>query len=618
MTDTSPTDHSKPQGIGQNLFHLYKLLPPQRRHQLHWLFILMLLTATSEVISLGAVLPFLGALSNASGVLQNPTFQPLWQKLGVSTTFQLVLWLAGTFGIAVILANILRIITLRSQLRFAAAIASELSCEVYRRILYQPYSFHVCYSSNELIAGITSDINIVSIIILPQTLLLAVNAIIVIALVLSVVIISPGIAIGTAVTLGVSYWILLGASKRNLAQNGHVIASQSRFLIKYLQEGLGGIRDVILERNQGIFVNNYRQVDRPLRLANANNVLISLVPRYIIEPIAMVAICIIAVVMAYQQEQLARVVPILGALALAANRLLPALQGCFGSIASLRGSQVSLQKLLERLSMVVDEVPVVSGIGEALKSELQLQGVWFRYGESTPWVLQNLCLTIKANTTVGFVGSTGSGKSTTADVILGLLQPQKGEVLADGEVLKGERLRGWQRTIAHVPQSIFLSDATVAENIAFGVPISEIDIERVKRAARLAQIADFIEKRPGGYEEIVGERGIRLSGGQRQRIGIARALYKQASVIVLDEATSALDNATERDVMAAIEGLSHQVTVILIAHRLTTVQRCDCIFQLDQGQVVAAGSYEDLLAKSPSFRAMALTVDAPLNPKKNL
>ncbi|WP_256890997.1 ABC transporter ATP-binding protein [Cylindrospermopsis raciborskii] len=617
MTDTSPTDHSKPQGIGQNLFHLYKLLPPQRRHQLHWLFILMLLTAGSEVLGLAAVLPFLGALSNAQDLLQNPALQPVWGTISVKTPLQLVIWLSASFGTIVVLTNGLRLLTLRFQLRFAAAIASDLSCEVYRRTLLQPYSFHVRHSSNELISNITQDIssvlNIVS-----QSLLLAVNALIVLALVLSVLAISPLLALGTAATLGITYFILLRVSRRVLASNSYIITTQSRFLVKYLQEGLGGIRDILLEGSQSMFVSYYRQVDRPIRRASADIIFIGSSPRYIIEPVAMVAICVIAVVLAYQERGLEKVVPVLGSLALAANRLLPALQGCFGAISNLRGNQVSLQKVLERLSMVVDEVPVVSGIGEALKSELQLQGVWFRYGESTPWVLQNLCLTIKANTTVGFVGSTGSGKSTTADVILGLLQPQKGEVLADGEVLKGERLRGWQRTIAHVPQSIFLSDATVAENIAFGVPISEIDIERVKRAARLAQIADFIEKRPGGYEEIVGERGIRLSGGQRQRIGIARALYKQASVIVLDEATSALDNATERDVMAAIEGLSHQVTVILIAHRLTTVQRCDCIFQLDQGQVVAAGSYEDLLAKSPSFRAMALTVDAPLNPKKNL
>ncbi|MFM7561031.1 ABC transporter ATP-binding protein [Cylindrospermopsis raciborskii] len=283
---------------------------------------------------------------------------------------------------------------------------------------------------------------------------------------------------------------------------------------------------------------------------------------------------------------MARVIPILGALALAANRLLPALQGCFSSIASLRGNQISLQKVLEKLGMPVDMLPIPQGIGKPLNQSLQFRNIWFRYSPSTPWVLRDLCLEIKANTTVGFVGTTGSGKSTTADLILGLLQPEKGEILVDGEPLKGERLANWQRTIAHVPQSIFLSDATIAENIAFGVPLAEIDMKRVQEAARLAQIADFIEGREGGYQEIVGERGIRLSGGQRQRIGIARALYKRASVIVLDEATSALDNTTEKEVMAAIEGLSHQLTVILIAHRLSTLEKCDRIFQLDQGQVV--------------------------------
>ncbi|WP_435183999.1 ABC transporter ATP-binding protein [Cylindrospermopsis raciborskii G7] len=263
--------------------------------------------------------------------------------------------------------------------------------------------------------------------------------------------------------------------------------------------------------------------------------------------------------------------------------------GCFSSIAFLRGNQVSLQKVLEKLAMPVDMLPTPQGMGKPLNQGLQLRNVWFRYSPSTPWVLRDLCLEIKANTTVGFVGTTGSGKSTTADLILGLLQPEKGEILVDGEPLEGERLANWQRTIAHVPQSIFLSDATIAENIAFGVPLAEIDMERVQEAARLAQIADFIEGREGGYEEIVGERGIRLSGGQRQRIGIARALYKRASVIVLDEATSALDNTTEKEVMAAIEGLSHQLTVILIAHRLSTLEKCDRIFQLDQGQVCQEG-----------------------------
>jgi ATP-binding cassette subfamily B protein len=231
--------------------------------------------------------------------------------------------------------------------------------------------------------------------------------------------------------------------------------------------------------------------------------------------------------------------------------------------------------------------------------------VWFRYGDDSDWVLRGLDLTIAAKTTVAFVGSTGSGKSTTADLILGLLQPAKGMIWVDGAPLAGDRLRQWQGAVAHVPQQIYLSDSTLAENIAFGVPEQEIDYNQVRRAARLAQSDGFIEGLPAGYETYVGERGIRLSGGQRQRIGIARALYKRGvSVIVFDEATSALDSATEREVMAAIENLSGEFTIIMIAHRLSTVDRCDLVVELSRGRVVAQGNYQELLDQSVSFRQM--------------
>jgi ATP-binding cassette subfamily B protein len=230
--------------------------------------------------------------------------------------------------------------------------------------------------------------------------------------------------------------------------------------------------------------------------------------------------------------------------------------------------------------------------------------VRFRYAPDAPWVLDDFNLTIRKGARVGLVGSTGSGKSTALDLLMGLLMPTQGELLVDGEPIVGERIRAWQNTIAHVPQSIFLSDASLCENIAFGVPRNAIDLERVKQAARRAQIAEFIESRREGYEARVGERGIRLSGGQRQRIGIARALYKQASVLVFDEATSALDNATEQSVMNAIGGLDRDLTILLIAHRMSTVRRCDCIVELGAGRVVAQGTYEHLFESSPSFQKM--------------
>ena len=299
--------------------------------------------------------------------------------------------------------------------------------------------------------------------------------------------------------------------------------------------------------------------------------------------------------------------PLLGSLALGAQRLLPALQQTYSSWATIIGSQAILADTLDLLDQPLPADAVEPPPAPlVLESSACLKGVRFRYSDDGPWVLDELDLTIRKGARVGIVGSTGSGKSTMLDLLMGLLTPTQGEVLVDGYAVTGQRLRAWQRTIAHVPQHIYLADASVAENIAFGIPRHSIDVRRVREAARRAQIAEFVESKPEGYDAFVGERGIRLSGGQRQRLGIARALYKQASVLVLDEATSALDNATDKSVMAAIEALDRDLTILLIAHRLTTVRRCDTIVQLENGRVVAQGSYDELMARSqssPSSRA---------------
>ncbi|MGD1906271.1 MAG: ABC transporter ATP-binding protein [Leptolyngbyaceae cyanobacterium] len=594
----------KSDSLLQGLWKLYQLLPRRRQRQLWLVGGLMAITALSEMVALGSALPFLAALSNAPSLLTNPRSNPLWTLLGVTTVPQVVVIVGFVFAGAIILSNGLRLLTLRTQQFFAAAVASDLSEEVYRRTLLQPYSFHVRHNSSELIGAITQDVGQVGGAVLPYTLLLIVNGLVVLAISATLIAIDPWITLGAACFLGIAYGWLLRLSKRKLSRNSRLISDLSRLLIKSLQEGLGGIREVILDGSQGMFERRYQAANRPLRRAVASNVFIGIAPRYLIEAVAMSFIAALATVLVYQGQDLDRIVPVLGTLALGANRLLPALQQCFGAITTIRGTEVSLHRAIEALQRPIDPVRLQSlPLPLALERSLTLDHLWFRYGEDQDWVLQDLCLEVPANQTVAFVGSTGSGKSTTADLILGLLTPQKGQVCVDGLPLAGERLRAWQRTVAHVPQSIFLSDGSITENIAFGVEPTAVDFGQVQRAARLAQIAAFVEELPAGYDTYVGERGVRLSGGQRQRIGIARALYKQASVIVFDEATSALDNATEQEVMAAIEDLSGELTIILIAHRLTTVEKCDCIFELHQGKVIHQGKFQELASSSKTFQA---------------
>ncbi len=602
-TRRSKSNNPSPSLIA-DLRRLYHHLSQRRRWQLGALLTLMVVTSLAEMVSVGAIFPFLSALGNAQQLLDAPRWQPLLGLLQISTPQQLVGVMALGFIGAVGVSNGLRLLTLISQNRLSRAIGADISSQVYHTTLYQPYSFHVQQNSSDLIQIVTSDSPGVTII-LSQFLIFITNLLLAPALIVTLLVINWAMAVGSALILGVAYTVIFRSRDRQLRRNSGVIAQTGQQKVKAVQEGIGGIRDVLLDHSQGFFDQAYAQNERRLQQANATNTIIASSPIYVIEFIAMAAIALLALALG-RGGDFSQVVPVLGSLALGSRRLVPAVQGLFSSLATIQGTRASLSRVLVALNRPIDPLmkqPVLPPVG--VERELQLDGVWFRYGQDSDWVLRDLDLTIAAKTTVAFVGSTGSGKSTTADLILGLLPPEKGQILVDGVPLVGERLRQWQGAIAHVPQQIYLSDSSLAANIAFGIAEDEIDQVQVRRAAKLAQINGFIEGLPAGYDTYVGERGIRLSGGQRQRIGIARALYKNASVIVFDEATSALDNATEREVMGAIEGLSGEFTIILIAHRLTTVEHCDLVIELDRGRVVAQGSYGELMARSTSFQQMA-------------
>ena len=589
------------------LVRLVGHLSRRRRRQFWLLMGLMMVSASAEVVSLGAVLPFLGILTAPDLVFNHPIVADVALAWGITSADQLLLPLTVVFAVAALMAGAVRILLLCFISRLAVASGTDISIEVYRRTLYQPYRVHVARNSSELISGITNKVNGVVFSVLLPLLRLVSSTVLLVAIMLAFIAIDPMVASMVAVGFGASYALITWMSRRRLHRNSQRIAYEQTQVVKALQEGLGGIRDVLLDGTQPVYCNIYLQADQGLRRAQGNNVFIGQSPRYVMEAIGMVLIAALAFALSQQVAGIVTALPVLGALALGAQRLLPTLQQIYGAWASIAGSHASLADTIALLDQPLPmELLQPAPAPLPFRDTIRFDSVRFRYTSDAPWVLDSLNLTIPKGARVGFVGSTGSGKSTTLDLLMGLLMPTAGELLVDGQPIIGNSLRAWQRSIAHVPQSIYLADTTLAENIAFGVPPETIDPDRVQQAARQAQIADFIESSPKGYQAYVGERGIRLSGGQRQRIGIARALYKQASVLVFDEATSALDNATEQSVMDAIEGLDSDLTILLIAHRLTTVRRCDIIVELEHGQVVAQGTYEQLLECSPSFRGMAM------------
>ncbi|MGO9514289.1 MAG: ABC transporter ATP-binding protein [Steroidobacteraceae bacterium] len=586
------------------LRRLWDHLAPRRRRQVALLSLLILLSAFAETVSLGAVLPFLGILTSPQRVLSFPIVMHFMRAWGITSADQLVLPFAIAFAVTALVAGAFRMLVLWVSTRIAFATGADFSNSVYRRTLYQPYRVHVASNSSDVISGITGKVA-ETVNTLTFLLLLLSSCVLLVFITLTLFAIDPAVALAALVGFGSCYVLITAMARRRLRSDSQRIADEHTQVVKALQEGLGGIRDVLLDGTQPVYCDTYRKADYGLRRAQGDIVFVSGSPRFVMEAIGMVLIAALAYGISRRAEGIAAALPVLGALAMGAQRLLPALQQAYSAWAGIVGSQASMVKVLELLDQPIaaDTLPTDRN-ALIFNKEVRFINVRFRYGPDAPWVLDKFNLTIRKGTRVGFVGSTGSGKSTVLDLLMGLLTPTEGELLVDGEPLAGGRIRPWQKAIAHVPQSIFLADTSLAQNIAFGVPPHLIELERVKQAARRAQIAEFIENRPEGYDARVGERGIQLSGGQRQRIGIARALYKQASVLVFDEATSALDNATEQSVMDAIDGLDRELTILLIAHRLSTVRRCDTIVEIGEGRVIAQGTFVNLLESSASFQNM--------------
>ncbi len=578
------------------LFRLWRHISSRRRMQLGFLFLLMIVSTISEVVSIGAVLPFLGALTSPETFFTNQFLQPLIEILGIQVPSELAFPLTVIFACTALVSGILRLIFIWFQTRLSHAIGADLSIEIYRRTLYQPYSVHVSRNSSEIIAGILSKANgVVNGIVLP-TLIIFSSFFMLAAILTTLTFIQPVIAAVSISSLGASYLLVTIMVKKRLEQNSKYINEESNNVVKGLQEGLGGIRDVLINGTQAEYCRVYQTADQKMRRALAHVQIISSCPRYVIEAFGMIIISCIAYAFIKQSNDIGTIIPVLGALAIGAQRLLPVSQQIYSSLAFLKAGRSPLIDVINLLEQPDINYPKeISTKKIEFKKSIELSDVKFRYRPSSPWILQGIDLKIPKGSCVGIVGVTGSGKSSLIDVIMGLLHPEQGNFMVDGIDITRENYRSWQDQIAHVPQSIFLSDATIYENIAFGIKRDQIDLQRVYDAAKKAQLSETIEAMEHKYETFVGERGIRLSGGQRQRIGIARALYKQAKILVFDEATSALDNDTENAVMSAIDKLGDELTILMVAHRVTTLRNCDIIVELVDGMIARSGNYSDLI-----------------------
>ncbi len=585
---------------------LWGHLSRRRQWQTLVVTILMVCSAFAEVITLGTVVPFIAVLVEPERAMTFGLVARVAEWVGITSADQLVFPLAGVFLATALMAAALRLLVLWATTRLAMASGAELAVKAFERNLYQPYEVHVHRHSSEVTSGIIQKVeSVVSGMLFPlQTA--AGSVLTLVSVTVALVMIDSQIAMAAVLLVGGGYFLITRVVRGRLLRNGRQIAVGQVRVLKILQESIGGIRQVLIDGTQRVFLEEFKDSDGRLRRSQASNSIIQQSPRLFMEGISMTLIVVLVMVLHGREGGLVSNLPELTAFAVAGQRMLPISQQCYTTVSTMLAYQPAFSEALTILDQPVSRAERFERSDPLpFTSALECSGLSFRYSDDEPWVLDGIDLKIPKGSTVGLVGETGSGKSTLLDLMMGLLRPTAGALTVDGVQLDSEVIGSWRRSIAHVPQDVFLVDSSIAENIAFGVPKDQIDHQRVRESARLAQIDDFIMAEPDGYRTLVGERGVRLSGGQRQRIGIARALHKGVSVLILDEATSALDSVTEGSVLRQIDDSGEGLTVVMVAHRLSTLRNCDQIFELRDGKIVASGRFEDLLESSGSFREMA-------------
>ncbi len=586
---------------------LLEILPTKDRAKLVILFFLMLVGGFLEAVSIGIVAGFVAVVADPNILFEIEYLKKPLDFLGVSTSRDILVY--GTFLLigVFLIKNAYIAFYKYIKSRFVYNRYRSISTRLFNIYMNVPYSFHLRCNSADLVRNITTETRYLASHVMLPILEIATEAVMALGILILLFAVEPVVTLAALVLLGGTSVLFLKTTKNRVRKHGQKTLKERAGIIKVVNEGIGGFKDATIMNRQKWFVDKFKRSIHSLSKAEIVRQTTSQSVRPAMETIAVSGMLLIAIVLLRQGYSMAALVPILALFALSIQRLLPAMNKIIEQYTSLRYHAYAADPIHQDLTNLKDYAGKPAEDEEErihLKEKIEVKNLTYVYPKSEEEVLKDISLAIPKSSAVGFVGATGSGKTTLVDLILGLLTPTKGNVYVDGKDIKNNLL-AWQRNIGYIPQFIYLSDDTIKNNIAFGLTEEEIDNEKLQEAIRVAQLDDFINTLPKGVDTFIGERGIRLSGGQRQRIGIARALYNNPEVLVMDEATSSLDNITEKFVIQAIERLKKERTVIIIAHRLTTVKNCDKLYLVKDGRIAAEGSYDDLLESDEDFKSMA-------------
>lgn len=589
--------------------NLYSYLNDNQKKSLFRLQFLVILMGLMQLVSVALILPFMTLIGDISQLHSNSFLAELYAVSGLHSERSFVFWFGISVLVVLIIASFASIITTWRLNLFASRVGVELADKLYSYYLKKDWLFHASNSSAEFTKKIASEtVRITHGILLPVIHLNS-NIVLVLFLSVGIVIFNPVVAIIGVTIFSLSYLLIFKLISLILLKNGRTLSKMYELRFRLMNEGFGGIKDILLLGRNINFIEEFIKTGKIFANSQGTNTALAHAPRYFMELVAFGSmIALVLYFFTSNSGNAAIILPILSVYAISGMKLLPAFQQIFNAVANIKANTGAFESIETDIIEAIQDISILPNTNQHNIYPIEnitLEDITFTYPGKDKPVLKNLNMSIPANKTVGIVGPSGSGKSTIIDLILGLIDPQNGQLKIDNKIINSNNNRSWQNSIGFVAQSIFLSEGTIAENIAFGVPKEEINLSQINNSIKIAKLEELVKSLKDGIDTRVGERGVQLSGGQRQRIGIARALYHKANVLVFDEATSALDGTTEKKLVEAIHEFRGEKTIIMIAHRLKTIKDCELIYFIDNGTVEDFGNYDELVKKNDKFRKMS-------------